>query len=350
MGARDLALVGAHERAAVDDELAADVEPVDAVRRRRRRARRRDRRRRRARARRSPRPRGRRTCPARASRCRRGRAPPRRRASPSRSASRAVIAVGPPRPRATSSACLTSMKRSLRSFEADPSTPRPTRTPASSQLAHRRDARAEAEVRRRAVGDAGAGLGEARDLGRGEMDAVRAPDVAVEPAEARRGTRPACSRRAPCSTPPPRPSRRGACAAEAEPARELGRLGHQASGDGERRARRDGDLDPRSGPGLVQLARRAAPCPRAPRRRPRRARPAAGRRPRPRDPSSRATRRGARRARAPPAPPPRQAGAAAREDVVVVEDGACSRRARARRGRCRAAAYSASASIRAQVG
>ena len=56
-------------------------------------------------------------------------APPR---VPSRSASRAVIACGPPRPRATSSACLTSLQRWLRSFEAEPSTPRPTRTPASS--------------------------------------------------------------------------------------------------------------------------------------------------------------------------------------------------------------------------
>ncbi len=39
---------------------------------------------------------------------------------------------GPPRPRATRSACLTSKKRSLRSFEAEPSTPRPTRAPAST--------------------------------------------------------------------------------------------------------------------------------------------------------------------------------------------------------------------------
>ena len=50
---------------------------------------------------------------------------------PSRNASRAVSARGPPRPRATSSACFTSLRRSLRSFDAEPSTPRPTRTPAS---------------------------------------------------------------------------------------------------------------------------------------------------------------------------------------------------------------------------
>ena len=50
----------------------------------------------------------------------------------SRSASRAVIASPPPRPRATSSACFTSMNRSPRSFDAEPSTPSPTRTPAST--------------------------------------------------------------------------------------------------------------------------------------------------------------------------------------------------------------------------
>ena len=33
------------------------------------------------------------------------------------------------------------------------------------------------------MGDAGAGLGEAADLGVGEMDAVSAPDVVREPAE-----------------------------------------------------------------------------------------------------------------------------------------------------------------------
>ena len=50
----------------------------------------------------------------------------------SRNESRTVIASGPPRPRATRSACLTSKKRSLRSFDAEPSTPRPTRAPAST--------------------------------------------------------------------------------------------------------------------------------------------------------------------------------------------------------------------------
>src|SRR5437588_2076088 len=56
-------------------------------------------------------------------------APPR---VPIRSASRTVIAVGPPRPRATRSACFTSKRRSPRSLDAEPSTPRPMRTPASS--------------------------------------------------------------------------------------------------------------------------------------------------------------------------------------------------------------------------
>ena len=56
-------------------------------------------------------------------------APPR---VPSRIASRAVSAAPPSRPRATRSACLTSRKRSPRSLDAEPSTPSPTRTPASS--------------------------------------------------------------------------------------------------------------------------------------------------------------------------------------------------------------------------
>ena len=57
-------------------------------------------------------------------------APPR---VPSRSASRTVSADGPLRARAASSACLTSNSRSPRSFDAEPSTPSPTRTCASSR-------------------------------------------------------------------------------------------------------------------------------------------------------------------------------------------------------------------------
>ena len=182
MRARDLALVGTHERAAADDELAADVEAVDSMRAGEDEA-------------------GDRICgagqlePVRRPHGEIGALPRLDRADvvppstsapprvPSRIASRAVIACGPPRPRATSSACLTSLKRWLRSFEAEPSTPSPTRTPASL-IADGRDAGPEPQIRRRAVGDARAGLGEAADLGVREVDAVRAPDVAVEPAEA----------------------------------------------------------------------------------------------------------------------------------------------------------------------
>ena len=104
------------------------------------------------------------------------------------------------------------------------------------------------------MGDAGPGLGEARDLGRGEVDAVRAPDVAVEPAERVE----VLDRRAAVQLLAVRLllDRLGEVRVqvEAQAARELGRLGHQSSGDGERRARRDRDLDPRARPGLVQLA------------------------------------------------------------------------------------------------
>ena len=52
------------------------------------------------------------------------------------------------------------------------------------QVAHRRDARAEAQVRGRAVRDADAGLREQGDVGRRQVDAMRAPDVPGEPADA----------------------------------------------------------------------------------------------------------------------------------------------------------------------
>ena len=81
------------------------------------------------------------------------------------------------------------------------------------EVAHRRDAGAEPQVRGRAVRDAGAGRRELRDLRGGQVDAVRAPDVVWRASRAARGTRPACSRTARGSTPPPRPSRRGGCAA-----------------------------------------------------------------------------------------------------------------------------------------
>ena len=121
----------------------------------------------------------------------------------------------PPRPRATSSACLTSKKRSLRSFDAEPSTPRPTRTPASrssrtgatpaprrrfevGQCATPTPLRAERAPRRRRKGGRSART-------RRRRRSSRALEVLDR----------ACSRRARGSTPPPRPSRPGACAAAA---------------------------------------------------------------------------------------------------------------------------------------
>ena len=102
----------------------------------------------------------------------------------SRSASRAAIAAAPPRPRATSSACFTSKNRSPRSFEAEPSTPRPDAHARIEELADGRDAGAEAQVRGGTVRDADARARRtARLVGR-EMDAMRTPGVLGEPAHA----------------------------------------------------------------------------------------------------------------------------------------------------------------------
>ena len=101
--------------------------------------------------------------------------------------------------------------------------------------------------------DAGAGLGEAGDLGRGQVDAVRAPDVVGEPAE-------------PVEVLDGRAAVELAAVSllldrlremrverEAEAPRERRGLLHQPARDGERRAGRDGDLDPRAWAGLVEL-------------------------------------------------------------------------------------------------
>ena len=87
------------------------------------------------------------------------------------------------RPRATRRACFTSRKRSLRSFDAEPSTPRPTRTPASTSC---RTGATPAPSRRFDVGQWATPVPvsrEARDRSPGEMDAVRAPEVVAEPSE-----------------------------------------------------------------------------------------------------------------------------------------------------------------------
>ena len=83
---------------------------------------------------------------------------------------------------------------------------------------------------------------------------MRAPDVAREPAELRE----VLDRRAPVELLAVRLllARLGEMGVQRkpEPPGELRRLGHQLSGHGERRARRDRDLHARARPGLVQLA------------------------------------------------------------------------------------------------
>ena len=91
--------------------------------------------------------------------------------------------------------------------------------------------------------DADAARAEALDLGRREVDAVRAPDVPGEPADALE----VLDRRAAVELAAVRLllDRLGEVRVELqpEPAGERGRLLHQARRDRERRARRDGDLD-----------------------------------------------------------------------------------------------------------
>ena len=254
-------------------------------------------------------------------------APPR---VPSRSASRAVIARGPPRPRATSSACLTSSIRSPRSFEAVPSTPRPTSTPASSISRTRREAGAQAQVRGGAVGDADAVRGEARVVAVAQVDAVRAPDVVGQPADVGQ----VLDRRAAVALAAERVllGRLGEVRVQlqAEPPGERGRLLHQLARDRERRARRDGHLQEVAvgergdalgvGQDLVdrldeRVRRQALPAPR-------------------RGPSSRARRRSAAPARAPPAARPRGCPCARAGRRSGGRRRSSSPTARARRARC----------------
>ena len=185
---RDLRFVGPDERAVAHDLLAADDEPIDPVRPGEDERRRRGRRRRRARDRPSTRRRNRPACRAPSSRCRRGRAQPRRRACRAAAPRAPSWSAGPPRPRATRSDCLTSRKRSQRSFEAEPSTPSPTRTPrVDAGRAHGRDPRSEPQVRGRAVRHPGARAGEPADVGR------RRGGRSVRTRRLRRASR-ACSR------------------------------------------------------------------------------------------------------------------------------------------------------------
>ena len=175
------------------DLLAADVEPVDPVRAPRGRARRPG-----SAAPASSSPSGaparRRppACRARASRCRRGRAPRRRRASRAASASRdghrrraAAAARDEQRLLDLEEQVAALVRR--RAVDAEPDAARPRRRASRTGATPR----AEAQVRRRAVRRRRRRLAAKRATsGVGEVDAMRAPDVAGEPAERRRGTRP----------------------------------------------------------------------------------------------------------------------------------------------------------------
>ena len=258
LGARDLRLVGADERAALDDELAADVEAVGAERRRRGRARRRDPARRRARARRSPRRRGRRTCPARSRRGRPARARRRRRAS--RSA--APRARSSPRPAARRARRAAPASRRSRGRCARS---RPSRRRRARRGRRRRASRAPARRRRRAGGwRSGSARRPCRSRRSGRSPAPRGGRSARTRRRRRasrggRGTRPACSRRARGRTASSSTvSARCVWSCSPSSARELSRLassGRPVTENG--RARRDGDLDACARAGLVQRRRAA---------------------------------------------------------------------------------------------
>ena len=271
-------------------------------------------------------------------------APPR---VPSRSASRTVIAVGPPRPRATSSACLTSRKRSLRSFDAEPSTPSPTGAPASTSS---RTGATPAPSRRFDVGQCATPTPCAPE--RGDVLRRRGGRSArtrrrLRPSRARSGTRPAGSRRARRSSRPPRPSRRDACAASARASGRAPPTRPSAPSS----PRTASTARPRAAPSRPRpAARRAARCRRGSRRSTRPASPAAARRPTRRDPSTRATRRSARRSRRPPAPPPPRARAGRAERRSGGRTPLCSPTTPARRAPYARPRTPISASIRAHTG
>ena len=120
--------------AVADDDASVDHRQRDPAPARRTPAprRRRARRHRRGPRRRGRRRRGRRRRRARVGRCRRGRAPPRRRGSRAAAPSRADSACGRSRPAAAAAPAGSRPADGRQSFDALPSTPRPTRTPASS--------------------------------------------------------------------------------------------------------------------------------------------------------------------------------------------------------------------------
>ena len=122
---------------------------------------------------------------------------------------------------------------------------------------HGRHAGAEPEVRGGAVGDAGAARRELGDVGLGEVDAVRAPDVVGQPAEPVEVLDRAAAVELDAVRLLLERLREVGVERQPEPARERGRLLHQPPRDRERRARRDRELDARSRAGLVQQRREA---------------------------------------------------------------------------------------------
>ena len=175
---------------------------------------------------------------------------PRHPAPPTVAHSSAIRGVaGTPRRRAAWRAASPGAPRATATRESaddDPSTPRPTCTPAARRSTDRSDARREDQVAARAVGDADAGRAEPRDLvgvrhhAVGDPRAVGAPAGAFEVLH-----RPAAERR----------ERElvvlgvlGEVGVQAhvESLGELGRAHHQLLGDGERRARRERDAHHRA--------------------------------------------------------------------------------------------------------
>ena len=346
--AGDLVLVGADEVPVADDFLAARRRAGRPGAAPRGRGRRRDRSpRRRARGRPCARPRCPRACPARAARCRRGRARLRRRACRAGAPRARSSPRGPPRPRATSSACLTSKKRSLRSFEAEPSTPSPTGAPASTSS---RTGATPAPSRRFEVGQCAtptpARPNAATSAAERWTQCAHQTSPATQPSSSRysTGRQPYSSRQYSSSS---TVSARCVCSRSPSLPRELRRLRHQLLRDRERRAGRDRELhhpvlvlepgEPLGvGEDLVdRLDERVRRQPAV--RLAEVHRPARGD-----DPHAELA--------APPAPrPPRaRSGRAGRRSGG--RRPSCSPTARARRGPVRAAAYSDSASIRAHTG
>ena len=181
-------------------------------------------------------------------------APPR---VPSRIASRAVIAVPPPRPRATSSACFTSRNRSPRSFDAVPSTPRPTRIPASSMS---RTGATPAPSRRFEVGQWATPVPVDANWAMSASERwtqwAHQTSSASQPSRSRYSTGPAAVELDAVRLLLER-LREVGVEGQPEPAGERGRLLHQPSRDRERRARRHRELDACSRAGLVQQRRKA---------------------------------------------------------------------------------------------